>query len=406
MTLNELFKKRQTDYIKELMRYGRVIFNDHFVLILLLLVGAGGYVYSNYLETLAFDALEPRIFVAFLYYLAVSMGSVNLLLEPADQIFLLPKELAFKEIFKKMTALSFLRSLASVALIAIVTWPIFVATVGAPTSHLFFVFLALASLKGLNLFVKILPFFEKDSEKLLKTNIAIVAIKLITILYLVFFNIVGASLLIFALAAGIGFRFFTDKWFSAQLFNWSAMIEAEEKRMQRVYRFIGMFATVPNIETSIKRLPWLDPALEWLSKRKPTAPYYYLLRTTARNSDYSMLVIRAAVVGALLLAVTGTLVVSSLLLLLFLYMIGFQLISLVSEIERVPQFKLYPIAQATKEEAVYRLIFQVLLVVSVLLSLASTLQLGVEGLLLLPIGVIFAYLFSRIYAPHRVQTAA
>lgn len=404
MTLKELFQKRQTNYIKELMRYGRVIFNDHFVLILLLLVGAGGYVYSNYLETLSFDALEPRIFVAFLYYLVVSMGSVNLLLEPADQIFLLPKEVAFKDIFKKMTAQSFLRSLLSVALITIITWPIFAATMSVPTSHLFFIFLALASLKGLNLLVKIQPFFEKDSEKLLKTKIGIVAIKLITILYLVFFNIVGASLLIFALAAVIGFRFFTDKLFSAQLFNWSVMIEAEEKRMQRVYRFIGMFVTVPNIETSIKRLPGLDPALQWLSKRKPTAPYYYLLRTTARNSDYSMLVIRATVVVALLLAVTGTLVISSLLLLLFLYMIGFQLLSLTSEIERVPQFRMYPIAQTTKEEAVYRLIFQVLIFVTLLLSLASTLQLGVEGLILLPIGVLFAYLFSRFYAPRRVQT--
>ena len=402
MTLNELFKKRQTNYIKEMMRYGRLIFNDHFVLILLLLLGAGGFTYSNYLDTLALGDFEPRLFVAFLYYLIVSMGSVNLLLEPADQIYLLPKELAFKSVFKKKTAQSLIQSLLLVGIIAVITWPIFVTTLAVPTSNLLLIFLALASLKGLNLLVKVLPFFEKNRETLLKAQIGIAAIKVITILSLVFFNILGTSVIILAIALVMGYLFFSDKLFSSQLFNWSVMIEAEEKRLQRVYRLISMFATVPNIETNIKRLPWLDPALDWLSRRKPTAPYYYLLRTTARNSDYSMLVIRATAVGALLLATTGTIVISSLLLLLFLYMIGFQLISLVTEIERLPQFKMYPLTQEVKEQAVYDLIFQLLIFASTLLGSASILPLGIVGLILIPIGFVFAFIFSKFYAPSRV----
>ena len=52
MTLNNLFSKRRTRYVKEMMKYGRLIFNDHFVLLLFLLVGAGGLAYSDYLDTL------------------------------------------------------------------------------------------------------------------------------------------------------------------------------------------------------------------------------------------------------------------------------------------------------------------------------------------------------------------
>ena len=171
MTLNELFNKRQTNYIKEMMKYGRLIFNDHFVLILLLLLGAGGFTYSNYLDTLALGDYAPRIFVAFLYYIIVSMGSVNLLLEPADQIYLLPKEFAFKSIFKKKTVQSFMQSLLLVGIITIITWPIFITTLALATIDLLFIFIALASLKGLNLFAKVLPFFEKKQETLLKRQV-------------------------------------------------------------------------------------------------------------------------------------------------------------------------------------------------------------------------------------------
>lgn len=403
MTLNELFNKRQTNYIKEMMKYGRLIFNDHFVLILLLLLGAGGFTYSNYLDTLALGDYAPRIFVAFLYYLIVSMGSVNLLLEPADQIYLLPKEFAFKDIFKKKTAQSFILSLLLVGIITVITWPIFVTTLAVPTIDILFIFIVLASLKSLNLFVKVLPFFEKNQDRLRKAQMGMTVIKVLTILSLVFFNIKATSLLILVVALVVGYLFFSDKLFSSQLFNWAVMIEAEEKRLQRVYRLISMFATVPHIETSIKRVSWLDPALNWLSRRKPTAPYFYLLRTTARNSDYSMLVIRATIVGAILLATTGALVISSLLLLLFLYMIGFQLISLITEIDRLPQFKMYPIKQETKEKAVYDLIFQLLIFVSIFLGLTSTFSLGILGLSLIPIGFGFAYVFSTFYAPSRVK---
>ena len=290
-----------------------------------------------------------------------------------------------------------------VGIVTVITWPIFVTTLAVPTIDILFIFIALASLKSLNLFVKVLPFFEKNQDRLRKAQMGMTVIKVLTILSLVFFNIKATSLLILVVALVVGYLFFSDKLFSSQLFNWAVMIEAEEKRLQRVYRLISMFATVPHIETSIKRVSWLDPALNWLSRRKPTAPYFYLLRTTARNSDYSMLVIRATIVGAILLATTGSLVISSLLLLLFLYMIGFQLISLITEIDRLPQFKMYPIKQETKEKAVYDLIFQLLIFVSIFLGLTSTFSLGILGLSLIPIGFVFAYVFSTFYAPSRVK---
>ena len=123
-----------------------------------------------------------------------------------------------------------------------------------------------------------------------------------------------------------------------------------------------------------------------------------------RNTEYSLLILRVTIVGMLLLAVTGTMVISTLLVLLFLYLIGFQLLPLVQDIERIPQFQMYPVSAKEKGEAVFDLIFQILFFVSILLGMASINAIGIYGLLLIPIGFVFAYLFRTFYAPSRLKT--
>ena len=142
------------------MKYGRLIFNDHFVLLIFLLVGAGGLAYSQYLDTVTQGMIQPRLFVGLLFFILASTGSTTLLLEPAAQIFLLPKEEGFKKVFKQLVTRSYLESLLPVGLITLITFPIFVSTMHAEPIAMAFIFLALASLKGLNALFQLMPFFE------------------------------------------------------------------------------------------------------------------------------------------------------------------------------------------------------------------------------------------------------
>jgi len=404
MTLEALFKKRHTDYVKELLKYARIIVNDHFILILFILFGAGGFAYSNYLETLAIGMISPRILVAILFFIVTATGSVTLLLEPADKIYLLPKEHEFQDLFKKLTRRSYLESLISVGVITIVTFPIFVTTFDAETLDLFFIFLTLAGLKWLNYLVKIRPFFERASNKKRQRQLILTGIKLLTIFSLTFISIKLTAVIMAGLATYTAYLFATNKLYFKHLFQWETMIQAEEKRRQRLYRFIGMFTDVPKIDTSIKRLPWLDGVLNSLSKRNASAPYYYVLRTAIRNTDYSMLIVRATIVGSILLLVTENTSISIVLLLLFLYIIGFQLITLVDEVKRTPQFQMYPLMAKEIERAVFKFIFQILNAVNIILALSAVISLGLLGLTLLPIGILMAYLFSYIYTPRRLKS--
>lgn len=403
MTLKALFNRRRSQYMKEMMKYGRLIFNDHFVLLIFLLVGAGGLAYSEYLDTVTQGMIQPRLLVGLLYLILVSTGSTTLLLEPADQIFLLPKEEGFKKVFKGLVLRSFLETLLPVGLITFVTFPIFVSTMHTEPIDMAFVFLALASLKALNALYKLQPFFEIEEESQKKIQLLWNIVKLGTVIGLLFIQIQLFAIMILIIAGLVWSQFYKGHLYINRLINWDRMINAEDQRMQKLYRFIGMFASVPNIQTPIKRLAWLDTTLDRLTKSNPTASYYYILRLAIRNTEYSLMILRATIVGAIILAFTHNILLSTLMMVLFLYIIGFQLLTLVNELKRVPLFQIYPISDEEKIKAVQKLIFQTLFIVSFLLAFATLTGIGVTGLTLVVVGVVFAYLFSYVYSPRRIK---
>lgn len=399
MTLKELFKKRSRQYLKDLTKYTKIIVNDHFVLLLFILLGAGGFAYSEYLNALQMGMAEPRLLLLLLYFIVTSSSSVRLLLEPADQIFLLPKEQAYKKIFKQSVIQSFLTSLISLGVLTVVTFPVLVATLSVEIIDMFLLFIVLASLKSWSLLQLIQRFFE---TKTYSKWLFLVA-RGFVLLSLLFFTIRLTSFFVFILTIFLVYQFYTNTLKQSVPFKWDVMIETEEKRMQRLYRFISMFVNVPNIQTNIKRLAWLDKALAWLSSKQPNAAYYYVLRLVARNTDYSLLIVRVILVGAILLLVTNSFVISTLLVILFLYVVGFQLLPLAQEMERLPQFQMYPIEAALKSMSVFRLVFQILVIVNIFLAFATIFNLGWNSFGILLIGLLFAYIFSFVYAPRRVK---
>ena len=404
MTLEQLFKKRRNQYLKALTKYAKIIVNDHFILLFFILSGAGGFAYSEYLNTVTPGMIEPRLLVGFLYFILTATSSVRLLLEPADQIFLLPKEQGYRKIFKQSVVQSFLTSLVSLAMLAVITFPIFVTTLGVEIIDMGFVFVTLVSLKSWSLIQHIQPFFELDEDKQQTQGWLLHVLRGIALISLLFINIRITSVVVGILSLLFIYQFTTQTMTNHVPFKWDKMIETEDKRMQRLYRFLSMFVNVPNIQTDIKRLVWLDKALTWLSYKQPNAAYFYVLRLVARNTEYSLLIIRAILVGAVLLMVTKSMVISTLLIILFLYIIGFQLLPLVPEMERVAQFQMYPIMPEVKSKAVFQLVFQILFIANVFLALASVVSLGWGSFGILLIGLLFAYIFSFVYAPRRLRS--
>jgi ABC-2 type transport system permease protein len=402
MTLNSLFDQRYSRYLKDILKYTRHIVNDHFIFILGILLAAAGIAYSDFLETLTPGMIEPRLFLVAIYLIATSTGHVTLLLEPADQIFLLPKENEFRHVFKKLTTRSYLESLIVIAILTFITFPLVVATLNAEPVDGLLIFLTLAGLKWHNLLSKIETFFDLNRENHQKQRLLNHLSKLLALVSLLFLSIQWTSIIVIGLAIVLAFLFYTERIFFNHVFKWQRMIEAEENRLQRLYRFISQFTDVPTIEPNIKRFAWLDKPIQWLSKRTPQTSFYYLVRLFTRNPEYSMLVLRLTFVAALLLAFTQSFVLALMITVLFLYLIGFQLLSLRNEMTRLPQFQMYPVLETEKSKAVTQIIFQILILVTVVLTLAALNAQGLLSLTLLPVGLLFAFLFCRFYAPRRL----
>src|SRR5690625_1122821 len=104
-----------------------------------------------------------------------------------------------------------------------------------------------------------------------------------------------------------------------------------------------------------------------------------------------------------LLPVTESFVPVLLLGVLFLYIIALQLILLMHEVNRIQHFQIYPVSEKMNVDSVYRIIFQILSLVSIFLALASLNTQGVWCFILVLVGIVFAYFFSHFYAPRRLK---
>lgn len=404
MTLESLFKKRKKLYYKKLLKYGRYIFNDHFSLVLFFLIGAGGYAYSNYLDRLSSGDYQVQWVLLAVFFFLTTMGSVTLIVESADQVFLLAKEEKFYPIFKKEIFKSYLQSLILILLAVFISYPIFLITVKASQFEAFLIFLALASLKWLNLIVRIYPYFFHDERKYQKYFYLTKGVSLLLIFFVIFVDIKLFSVLITLIALLVGYLFISEKIYFNHSLRWDLMIAEEEGRLNRLYRLIAVFVDIPQMENGVKALTFMDPVIQKMTSRHPKAPYYYSLRTMIRNTEYRSLIVRLNVFAVIFIFLSNSYLLSLVFTLIFIYLLGFQLISLIQMNQKLPQFKILPVDDEEKITSSLYLMNQILLLMTFLIGITAIVSMGWKGLSIIPVGILMSYLFSYYYVPYRLKS--
>lgn len=401
MTIEKVFKQRITQHQKKLAKYMTMVFNDHFVLALLILLGAGGLVYSEYVQTLEEGALLPRLIGAVLLIAVLSIGQVGTLLQSADLAFLLPKEDRLPGLVKKAFYRSFFLLLVPAAMVSAVAMPLLVGTEIMTFNQWPMYFVTLASVKWILLASHVYLFGEPHSYQRTKIKIGVKAIAFSLIIISVIQPML-AFVLAFIVAVLTG-GLMHLKWLPTRRWQWEYMVHTEEQRQQRLYQFIHLFTDVPSIQSHTRRFAFLDRWLSFLSKRTRETSYYYFVRVFYRNTTYSVLVIRLLIVGGLFVYFSPQSVFAAVLSVVFLYLIGFQLLPLAKTIESQLQFQLYPTQATGKIESIKRLLIEVLTFGTLLFAGVGFLH-GVEqGLTVLLANSVFTGAFCFIYLPKRLQ---
>lgn len=399
--VNGLWKQRVAQYSKEVRRYLRYMLNDHLLIAVIFASGGAAFYYKQWVDRL--DPDFPAMLLISIILAAAATGSpVRTLLKQADLVFLVPMETRLKPYFQRafMFSLAF-QSYVLIILIAILS-PLYLKAAGKGASALIWLFIALLALKIWNMLQtwNIGYFVERSA------SIADAAVRAVLNFCFIYFLVKGnAPLFVFLIGAImlLYFYYFYKSTYRKGL-KWEQLIDLESRRMMTFYRLANLFTDVPKLKERVKRRKWLDWALSFIGYSKDSAFLNLYTRSFLRSSDYLGIFVRLLLIGFLVLYLVPSFYGKLVVVPLFIYLTGFQLLTLWKQHNNKLWIDLYPISEAVREKAFLKLLFVLLTVDAVILSLFVLYFSGLEAAgASAGIGIAFAYLFVYFYAKGKLK---
>lgn len=307
--LMALFAQRRTKWQTQNLKYLRYVFNDHFVLVLMFLLGFLAYQYAAFLKNLPDNWFPGYLIALICSAMVLFVGRLATFVEPADQQFLLAREYAVQTYLRMCVQ----RSLIFPAVV-----------MGGMT------FLVSPLIK--------LPF-------------------LLTFVWAIF--LISLKYVILLQQA--------QSYVQNGLIQWQPLINDEKHRQNVVLKLFSQFTDVKGLQQQAKRRQYLDGFLP-----KSASAYDYLfVRTFLRSGDYFMLSARLLGLAILSLVFVDSDVFALLLVILFNYLLVFQLLPIRQSQDYQVLTQLYPLNQQVKLAAAAHLIQKIMFGVSILECLVS-----------------------------------
>ncbi|MDR3189993.1 MAG: ABC transporter permease [Lactobacillaceae bacterium] len=352
--MQKLFSKRLYTTWVRYFKLSRFVFNDHAILALFILLGAGLMAYRNIWMT------APQVWWSQLIVMLLSLGTLYLFKKPAsfvlpaDPVFLLADEPSLNKLFKAATTYSMVFNGVLQALMALLFWPMYF--------------------------------------RLFTTNLWLIIL---------------ASLVLVAVKMWIVWRIAQSntQWPNpggANLKNWRQVEQLEAQRRGSVDGFFNMFIDIPGQRQRIKQHKWLEASL---FKLKVLRTGDLLTTAFVRRPEFINTWLRLTVIGfALSFFVGGWLRLA--LLVLLMYLLILQLVPLANLYDRVVFKQLYPMTAATWRKKfvqamrVWIGITTGLYMVGVLLTGTDPLMMRLISLIVLAIA---GYLLLFLYADYMIK---
>ncbi|MGO4928568.1 ABC transporter permease [Fundicoccus sp. Sow4_F4] len=359
-SLAQLWQKRFAQFAKELGKYGRLIFNDHFSIILFVILGFGAFFYREQLVRLqAMDTGSIRlpIIVIAVIILAVcfQLGKPMWLTKDSDKSYLFARGKEWHAYWLKGTLLAVILPVI-ILLAAVVLLSPFISLVTSWSSEqllLLCVYLALAKVLSfvliyLNIFTLGLGKIQQPLNQWHHTLAFVLVLTSSFLLpsrpwHILMFGIVLIGLSAYVLWA------LTQR--EQRLIQFEYVIEQETARESTFYKWIAIFADVPHLVPSVKRRAFLDGLLENLSKRLANRGSYMYLRMLFRNNAYSGVWLRVMLFIAVMLLLVDQLYMAMILGAIGHLLTVVQLVPLIHYYDAHPFQQLYPVQIAKQYQA-------------------------------------------------------
>lgn len=398
--MTEFFNDRLQRHQKQMLKYMRFVFNDHFVIFCTFLLGGIGLYYSDFVKTLPKGTPAGTVAVALVWLASLFIGTFVTLAKPADLVFLLPKESAMRKYLSVSLRYSCWLPFALLFLIGGFTMPLYVVSRNGSFSSFPFLIVMLWGLKYAHLQVQRADlFFAEGTQR----NRLVWLLAAVVVIAMGLWNmpVVG---MIGGLAVAVLSHYLLWQKLAGDL-DWERMVVKERSRIYRIYRFINLFTDVPQVSTAVKRRKYLDGLLARIPAQQANTYTYLYARRLLRGTEYSGLYLRLLVIGGLLLAFIDQGWFSVLIGSLFIYLIGFQLVPVYNQFQYMVLTALYPVPEKQKAEALKKILLTLLLTTAVLYGIVSgiTLSTWSERGLALAAYLVVAVVFCLLYLPTRLK---
>ena len=152
MNSQQFWKARFVEYVKEMQKYLRYIFNGHLVFVMVLALGGGAYYYSNWVKTLQSDFPVATI-MAIILAILVTRSPIHTFLKEADIVFILPLETQLKSYFNRSILLSWMMQGYLLLFVLAALMPMYAKVTGANLKDFVGLFILLLIMKFFNLYI-------------------------------------------------------------------------------------------------------------------------------------------------------------------------------------------------------------------------------------------------------------
>lgn len=400
MNSTALWKERFRYFLQEVRTYSKYVFNDHLKFIFVFIIGAGVYYYQQWLQTLT-PSFPTALVMAVLLGFVLTAGSIQTLLKEADLVYLLPVEEKLKPYFTKAFLFTFMIQLYIIAIVAAALAPLYFQQMKQTGAGYIWIVIAFIIVKAWNLFVAWEKSFLTDQN----IQRADWFIRFILNALFVYFLVERTSVMFIAgiILLMVLYLAILHQMVKGKPLNWEYLISEEGKKMMLLYRIANMFVDVPALKERVARRKWLDFILSMIGEKRT---YLYLYtRTFLRSGNYFGLYVRLLALGGVILYFIPFLYGRFIVSLIFLYLIGYQLLTLWKHHRMKIWLDLYPVGGEEKKKDFLTLLNAILIIGSVVFTIIfalATKDFMMTGILLV-VSIVFSIGFVYQYGAKRIE---
>ncbi|MBR7926624.1 ABC transporter permease [Aerococcaceae bacterium zg-ZUI334] len=305
-SLLDLWSKRFRQFGKEIGKYSRLIFNDHFSFILLVMIGFLLFFYREQLMVLNqmnYDVIKWPILV-------VSMGLLGQLslfgrplwlMNEADKSYVFVQGERWRPYWLKGSLVGLILPIIVNVAAVVVLYPfIKVATHWSAVELGILVILQLLLVIWNHGLYYVTIFKPTDKLRMWSSLIYGIWLVLFSAFLPQYALIVTLVILLIIGVASI-------YWFLRQVFDWQSFeyaVETDQKRQAAFYKWIAFFADVPNQRPVIRTRHYFNGLIQRLSHGTKNRDYYLLVRVLFRNHAFSGIWVRVLVFFSILMLLT------------------------------------------------------------------------------------------------------